>query len=1155
MKHFIYSLLLLLPLLGQGQAVNNPRVKIRACPTCSQVLYEAISDTPKGTYPATEAGRKQFQTDIKNGLWNLTLDNGALIPKGMKPPVVPPVPTGMTGPSWASLRYTMTGEELYVEGAGSELARLRFQRSDGTKITGTNPNGVVLDDQSFFGFGNNSDATYTKQWRATFSPSIIGKNFKITAQKSDGALYVKEFVPVASANKAQLYLAAGSGTVTPPTTSTTTVAYDQSLESEGATLSNSGQDVFTFDDGGSSGGKIACCFTSASTYIDYTLPGIPGPGILTLELRYQTNTADLATASISSGGQTQSLNLSGTSGGKATNTISVKVTAGSNTIRIAGASGTFLQDKIRLSGSISVVGSTTGNTGGGGNGNVTAQYPSYTIGGMLGNSITTYRASTVPGDWPYNNAMAVDAPKYDNAHITEAALQTVNPNFRLYLMGQGSGLEQGYNASDADAVKNNITNIKYELSQSFPNGVQFNPFIYSFGGENTGGSYDETKLRSMFDQVFANVPRPAGGKVIMRTSFYKGKDQTDAFVRKYCAEKGYDYVDLSDVQERSDLMASEYASQNAGWAKHPNRAGHAIIANRFLDKLKTTSSGGGTVTPPAGALAGPGTTATYSDWNAKGANYYGGSAFRTAPSSVPSNPRSSFDYPVPTTNMGWPSDQNSKVMGDHRKAAVGPIIRLDNGGSVSAEIRLRYGGGVAVIDKSSGYQGINWPDHGRQAELTWYGGPRDWSVKYGGQWFGIGYDPIGVGNVGEIGSPVQAMNYVTGNDGKQYLYIKSQLLNWPSGYAKADGSGTWPDEITGCWLERWIRTEGDKVFVKARLTHDNPDRTHYGGFNQEWPNFMVNGSNKQVAFVTASGNPGTGSITYSDLIEQGKNDSQYQADHGVPRTFQQTAFHVSEPWQAANLRGKWWGIISQDYYRASNIGYKVWGGGAPGEDTGDDEAGKPATYLSAQVMLEASPDATYYTDYTIMVNSDLNQIRSAANALPLEALDYKFESGKGNNMWYCAQGHQTSTINASAGWDLVLGEYNQDKGGVTAEFASINSPVRRWMASGISTVYVKMAYTGNRSQLQFTWLSNGQNQNNMDPNRPNEGAARFPNGSAVGKNSITFNVTGDGQMRTYAIPVSSSGDWRNVIQQVSIKGFVTPNEPIRLQYVGVTNPN
>lgn len=601
MKHFIYSLLLLLPLLGQGQAVNNPRVKIRACPTCSQVLYEATSDTPKGTYPATEAGRKQFQIDIKNGLWNLTLDNGALIPKGMKPPVVPPVPTGMTGPTWASLRYTMTGEELYVEGSGSELARLRFQRTDGTKINGTNPNGVILDDQSFFSFGNNSDATYTKQWRATFTPSIIGKGFRITAQKSDGALFVKEFIPSASASKTQLYLAAGSGTTTPPTTSTTTVAYDQSLESESATLSNSGQDVFTFDDGGSSGSKIACCFSSASTYIDYTMPNIPGAGSLTLELRYQTNTADPATASISSGGQTQSLNLTGTSGGKATNTISVKVTAGSNTIRIAGSSGTFLQDKIRLSGSISVVGSTTGNTGGG---NVTAQYPSYTVGLMLGNSITTYRASTVPGDWPYNNAMAVDAPKYDNAHIIEAALQTANPNFRLYLMGQGSGLEQAYNASDADAVKNNITNIKSDIARDFPNGVQFNPFIYSFGGENTGGSYDETKLRSMFDQVFSNIPRPAGGKVIMRTSFYKGKDQTDAFVRKYCAEKGYDYIDLSDVQERSDLSATEYASQNSGWAKHPNRDGHALIASRGLDKMKTSS--GGTTTPPV--TTGPTTT-------------------------------------------------------------------------------------------------------------------------------------------------------------------------------------------------------------------------------------------------------------------------------------------------------------------------------------------------------------------------------------------------------------------------------------------------------------------------------------------------------------------------------------------------------------------
>lgn len=787
-------------------------------------------------------------------------------------------------------------------------------------------------------------------------------------------------------------------------------------------------------------------------------------------------------------------------------------------------------------------------------------YPAFTRAVLIGNSISTHTASTAL-NWNRSNGMAASAPEKDFAHLVLTELRKTNPNLSLAIMGQGSGLELGYNSSDKDAVTNTLNNLNFDLAQLNGANAPYDLIILRIG-ENAANNFDATKFRAMLDQSFAAINKASNCTILLTDSFWNGSEGANAVLKSYASEKGYKFATFDSFRERADLLATDkdangnFIYSDAGVRRHPKDSGHTLIADAILAQLATgttTVPAPTTTTPPAqtyvasaGSLPGPGTAPTYSDWNSRGTNYYAGQAFRTAPASVPANARSSFNYPIPSTLLAWPSDQNTKVLGDLRKAAVGPVIRLD-GGSVSAEIRLRYGGGIAIYDKSTGYQGINWPDHGRQNAITWYSGPQNYSAKYGGQWGNIGYDPIGVGNVGEMGSPVQAMNYVTGNDNRQYLYIKTQLLNWPSG---KDG---FADELTGCWLEHWIRVDGDKVLVKARITHDNPDQTNYGGFNQEWPNFIMNSSTGQVAFSTATST--SGAVTFSNLIEQGQNDNAFQASKGVPRSFQQTPFYVSEPWQAINLHGKWWGITGQDYYRATNTAYKVWGGGnSTGEDTGDDEGNKPGTYLSAQVMLEAGPSVTYYTDYTFMVNADVNAIRSYANSLPQEALDYTFSSSRGNNMWYCVQGNQTGSGDDS-GWPVSLGAFNQDAGGVTARNSSISSPARRWAASGISTIYVKMAYSGNRSTLNLNWLRNGQNPNNLDPDRPNESAARFPNGSSVGKNSVSFAVTGDGLMHTYAVPVGSSADWQGIIQQLYLNGFQTAGEPVRLKYIGTINPN
>lgn len=1078
MRNLLVYLLLSLPFWAHGQAVDNPRVKIRAT-NGNAVLYEATSDTPKGTYPATVTGRNQFQIDIKNGLWNLTLDNGAVIPKGMKPPTVMPVPSGLVGPSWASLRYTMTGDELYVEGAGSELAKLQFKRVDGTKITGTNPNGVNVNDVDFFGFGSNNDATFNKQWKVTFSPSIIGKAFRITAQKNDGTLFVKEFPPVASASKTILYLAPGS-TTTPPTSTTSTIAYDQSFESESATLSNSGQDVFTFNDpGASSGDRIACCFSRADTYIDYTLSSVAGAGNLTLELRYQTNTPDPAVASITAGGQTQSLNLSGTSGGKSTATISVPVIAGNNTIRIAGSSGTFLQDKIRLSGSISVV-TNGGSTGGGGSTTTpptTTTYPSYTLGLMLGNSITTYTASTVPGNWPYNNAMAVDAPQYDNAHVVEAGLRTVNPSFVLATSGNGSGFEQSYNSSDADAVKNNVSLLKSELARDYPNKV-FDPFIFSYGGENTGGTFDATKLRTMFDAVFDNVPRPSGGRRIMRTSFYKGKDQSDAFVRAYCAEKGIDLVDLSDVQERSDLVASEYLAapyNNAGWAKHPNRPGHALIGGRYLDKLKIT-----TTSPPTS------TTVT-----------------------------GNYAYQSPNTEYVSVADQGWDIRNVREKYIENNVIRVGflRGGAVlsyaakkSDNRNLMNSYQVVYDDDPSDFRaGQVTDDLGRQG--MWFSdymtpGPEPSGLVFkNGKSTKNGYTPTR----GRYVRPGNPWVFNTGNNPVQggslfptmdlSKILASAVYDHPTRgrefYAKIRPK-FWAvkDEDSHLVGEIWVSfpdPNSPVIHVYARHHIEEMDPNRFA----EQRVFQANEQENPCLYVIAP--------LAEKIINVGNRTNIAPGGGAV---FSST-YHTVDGKIGAYGQGT--GVT---LFTPRNTSVKAAQfGGFDGDWTSDQSA-----YINGAVR-QNYDNPGIYDDESYVAFGNESEANTALSPFGGVDQSFNFDFSKENVRWW----NVDSRLKRESGnnWTWYLDSKTDN--GVTAFICKFLAPYRAWQASNISTITFEMAVTG-ASQFDLIWQKPG-----------------VDNGPEYSKR---FSVTGDGQFRTYSVP-TSDGNWSGIISTVGLKAVTS----------------
>src|SRR5213079_2915672 len=104
---------------------------------------------------------------------------------------------------------------------------LKFERTDGVSLSGTNPDGVSLSSGVFYGYGGNSSPPYDKQWKATFSPPVAGKSLKLTFRQTNGSLYTYQFVaPNAniSANRIPLFGAItspGSTTTAPPSTTIT----------------------------------------------------------------------------------------------------------------------------------------------------------------------------------------------------------------------------------------------------------------------------------------------------------------------------------------------------------------------------------------------------------------------------------------------------------------------------------------------------------------------------------------------------------------------------------------------------------------------------------------------------------------------------------------------------------------------------------------------------------------------------------------------------------------------------------------------------------------------------------------------------------------------------------------------------------------------
>lgn len=207
--------------------------------------------------------------------------------------------------------------------------------------------------------------------------------------------------------------------------------------------------------------------------------------------------------------------------------------------------------------------------------------PFFQAGYWFGNSFT----KTPPinnTQWQHTAGMAADSEEQDYAHLMAAAFRAVNPNFIAYIESHGSPWETEYRTRTYD-YNSRITSA---LNATYGGNPPKFGFIYISILENVNESqFDKTLFFQELDKVIDRIPKAPTFTVLTRNSFWSGHSTSSAAMEEYASLRGYKFVSFTDVQ---DQYRSDYG--NDGINAHYNNEGHALIAQRSLNTLRSTTN-------------------------------------------------------------------------------------------------------------------------------------------------------------------------------------------------------------------------------------------------------------------------------------------------------------------------------------------------------------------------------------------------------------------------------------------------------------------------------------------------------------------------------------------------------------------------------------
>ncbi|QHI68397.1 hypothetical protein [Tichowtungia aerotolerans] len=432
-----------------------------------------------------------------------------------------------------------------------------------------------------------------------------------------------------------------------------------------------------------------------------------------------------------------------------------------------------------------------------------------------------------------------------------------------------------------------------------------------------------------------------------------------------------------------------------------------------------------------------------------------------------------------------------------------PMRYLEND-RLKIGINLSAGGAVTYLEDKACDSGnmINSFDWGRQIQQSYYSGPIPFIGPNGEEpvknWAGLGWNPIQAGSAGGIPSKVIAFK-----KGKNFMRVRCIPMQWPHINLPGD-----------CEFEATYRLhENNVVLMESRIINARSDHTQYPARNQEMPALYTNG--EWYRLVTYLGDaPFTGAPVTTVV---GKDDGK-----GWPWS----KFYAPEHWTAL-LNEENFGVGLYQPDTARMLGGFAGGGSRKGfGGMKDVQTGYIAPV--ADRVLDHNIDWTYRT--YIIVGS-LDEIRGFAQKQPRTSLVWTFDDSRQGWSYRHA---------SDSGWPV--------RDGLNISFKKkprglMISDEIFWQAEAAAVLELEAAFGGSTNAAVFyaeavvqpfgpedtidflLWVESDvkdaveKKQEQFPPAKP----AHIP-----------FQVTADGEMRTYRVSLADNPEYKGAMKQLRI---------------------
>ena len=320
------------------------------------------------------------------------------------------------------------------------------------------------------------------------------------------------------------------------------------------------------------------------------------------------------------------------------------------------------------------------------------------------------------------------------------------------------------------------------------------------------------------------------------------------------------------------------------------------------------------------------------------------------------------------------------------------------------------------------------------------------------------------------GNPSQVV--ATSNDG-QTIYVREIPMQWALNNVPCE-----------CFVETWITLDGQAANVRYRLTNHRADLTFYDAWGQELPAVLTIGRLNRI-------------FTYDGPAPYTGDDvRQLPSTRGPAPVYRPT-----EHWIAMVDASGWGlGVLNTEVYS-----FLAALGGDPDTPGGptDDSLGYIAP--SRNEILDHNIAYTYDVSLILGMLEDIRGYAVAHRRTETRP-DFHFSP----DQFQEDRQHFTYANATDSGLPL--------KGGLRVDLSQndpqIWLPEGRWDAASVPTLYLTAAFHTHETQGEIFWAIPGQGFD--------------------GSRRLDFPVIPDGQMRTYAISLSSSPAYYGVITQLRL---------------------